>query len=302
MHDNLLESLELFNILIILRKLSPPKDLQVNLSRFAHRIPPHHNRECLAYVDATNDVVKDGLRVAVRLPRGLMPLDCNVEHHGRVRAHSYIISAVKYIEKTMHILVKSRMGDTTIPRVVALVGQKQSGKDTVADYMNRVYGYENIKFADPMKQALCSLFGWSKCQVEDPEEKEVVDRYWGVSPRRMMQIFGTEIVQYEFQKYLPGIKRNFFVKSLLKRIEGKDRVVISDMRFLHEFQSLKKHDPSCLVVRLVRPDIERLDSHPSEVECETIPADVEISNDRTITHLYWEVEKILTSPTTMGAR
>lgn len=189
-----------------------------------------------------------------------------------------------------------KMSDAAFPRIIALVGQKQSGKDTLADYLVREHGYENVKFADPMKDALCCLFGWSRRQVEDPVAKEVVDEDWGVSPRRMMQVFGTEIVQYELPKHIPDIQRDFFVRSLMRRISDKSRIVISDMRFMHEFAALKSHDPTCMVLRLVRPNVTRvdmLDTHASEVECEGIPVDATIINNESTSHLYREMEDLL---------
>ncbi len=43
-------------------------------------------------------------------------------------------------------------------RVIGLVGETGSGKDTVADYLRDVYGAELTRFSDPLKSALALFF------------------------------------------------------------------------------------------------------------------------------------------------
>ena len=43
------------------------------------------------------------------------------------------------------------------------------------------------------------IFGFTKEQVYG-DLKDVVDSEWGVTPRKVLQIMGTELFQYDLQK------------------------------------------------------------------------------------------------------
>lgn len=175
-----------------------------------------------------------------------------------------------------------------LPQTIALCGCKRVGKDTVANYLVAQYGYKNVKFAEPMKSALKALFGWTTQQVED--NKESIDPFWGVSPRHAMQFFGTDVMQFEIQRLLPHVGRDFFVKSLLSRHMG-EHIVISDMRFLHEYNGVKQLADS-IVIKIVKSETSD-DGHVSETEASKIPADYIVHNDGSTDELYQKIENIL---------
>lgn len=183
-----------------------------------------------------------------------------------------------------------------LPKVIALCGKKRSGKDTIASYLVEKYGYENVKFAAPLKAAVQALFGFTYDQVENDKEK--VDDFWGISPRQAMQFFGVEVVQKKMQELLPGMGRLFFVKSLIANhvnanAKGKDnKIVISDMRFVHEWKAIKEI-PGAIVIKIERPDIDDGDKHISEIEIEEIEADFVIQNNTDIEHLYSQVQSVI---------
>ena len=95
-----------------------------------------------------------------------------------------------------------------LPRIVAICGPKGAGKDALADHLVSVYGYEKIKFADVLKDAVGILFGFTREQMDDGDLKEVVDIRWGVTPRKVLQFFGTEVMQYKLQELMPNMDRN----------------------------------------------------------------------------------------------
>jgi len=71
-------------------------------------------------------------------------------------------------------------------RVIGLVGRARVGKDTVADYILSKYGtYLKVRLAQPIKDAICALYGFTPQQVEG-SEKEEIDVQWGISPRQAM--------------------------------------------------------------------------------------------------------------------
>jgi hypothetical protein len=201
--------------------------------------------------------------------------------------------------------------------IIAICGEKRSGKDVLAEHLVRNHGYTKISFADPLKKVVKTLFNFSDIQVGIDEgenagsEKDTVDDRWGISPRQALQFFGTEVLQYKIQELLPTINRDFFAESLVSRIKatGIQKYVINDLRFLHEYLKLKEtaksanaaeavEDFKVLIIRIVRPriidnaeNIEKVDDigwgcntsqHISEKEYLNIPYDFEIINDSTI--------------------
>ena len=75
--------------------------------------------------------------------------------------------------------------------IIGITGRARSGKDTIAEHL--VYGhlYTRFAFADPIKDIVCGMFGWG-ARHRDGDPKEVDDPYWGFSPRKAYQTFGTE--------------------------------------------------------------------------------------------------------------
>jgi hypothetical protein len=128
-------------------------------------------------------------------------------------------------------------------RIIAICGLKRSGKDTIADFLCQHYGYEKIKIAAPLKNGLKAMFGFTDEQIEG-DDKDVVDPRWGVEPRKVMQFFGTEVMQYQVQTLLPNIGRTFWIQSLVQQYiqpHPSKLYVIPDLRFHHEYDILAEY-------------------------------------------------------------
>jgi len=196
-----------------------------------------------------------------------------------------------------------------MPRIIAICGAKRSGKDVLAEHIVKQYHYERVAFANPLKQAVKALFNFNDEQVET-DIKDVVDEKWGITPRAALQFFGTEMMQEKIQELLPDIKRNFFANTLKNYIAShrdadgqKTSFVISDMRFLHEYEMLfqipniRKED--IVVIRVLRPTTTGVaafassDSHISELEYVNIPYDVVLVNNSTIENYLAKFDKIM---------
>lgn len=175
-------------------------------------------------------------------------------------------------------------------KIIAITGLKRSGKDTLADYIVEKYGFTKVKIADPLKDICKQLFGLTDSQVET-DEKEVVDANWGVTPRQILQFVGTEMFQWKLQELMPDIGRAFWMRQLLQT-HTNDNIVISDMRFVHEYNILKAAQPDLIVVRLIRDGQTcNADQHSSEKEWDQIPASIIVNNISTMSVLYAEFEK-----------
>lgn len=138
-------------------------------------------------------------------------------------------------------------------QVVGILGFKGSGKDTAGDYLVREHGYELDSFANPLKDAVCAVFGWERqmlegATAESREWRELPDEWWEkrldwqshparhlsdrFTPRVAMQFFGTEVFRDHFHNDL-------WILSLENRLRHKDKVVITDCRFPNEFKVIK---------------------------------------------------------------
>jgi hypothetical protein len=184
-----------------------------------------------------------------------------------------------------------------LPRVIAICGLKRSGKDTIADFLCHEYGYEKIKIASPLKNAIKHLFNLSEEQIEG-HEKDTIDSRWGVEPRKLMQFFGTEIMQYKVQEILPDIGRHFWIRRLIEEhIDNTKLLVIPDLRFKHEYDILKKYDVEFWRVER-HFDISSMthDNHSSELEYLDIPV-CKVFENKCVDNLYSDVKNYLSNCT-----
>lgn len=168
-------------------------------------------------------------------------------------------------------------------RIIAICGAKRSGKDVLASHIVNKYGYTRLSFAEPLKHIVKLLFDFNDQQVGliegSNDEKDTLDERWGISPRKALQFVGTEILQNKIQELLPNVKRDYFANILLSKIEYNKTYVISDLRFIHEYDKIKHLDIQ--IIKVIRPSIITDEQHLSENEYMYIPVDKEIINDGT---------------------
>ena len=199
------------------------------------------------------------------------------------------------------------MSNTNMPKIIAICGAKRSGKDVLAEHLVKKYNYTRLAFAEPLKVAVKGLFNFDNDQVgigEDTgdDRKDIIDERWGITPRAALQFFGTEMMQEKIQGLLPDIKRNFFANTLANRIENTEEntnFVISDLRFIHEYERLlnisKISIKDILIVRVIRPSKDRVkepEPHISELEYTNIPYDIIMINNGSIEEYINRFEKI----------
>lgn len=175
-----------------------------------------------------------------------------------------------------------------IPRLIAICGYKRCGKDTLSDYICEKYGHTNVKIAGKLKEIVKIVFGFSAEQVESDLKEEIDDR-WGITPRQAMQFIGTEMFQYKLQELLPDIQRKLWIKSITSTVNNDSKIVISDLRFIHEFTELKKK--GFIVIKVERDDHAIMDTHPSETEFISIPADITIKNNSSLEAFFKDFER-----------
>jgi adenylate kinase family enzyme len=126
--------------------------------------------------------------------------------------------------------------------VIALCGLAGSGKGTVGDILVNEYGYKKLSFADSLKDAVSSIFGWDRLLLEgDTEEsrlfRETINEFWSdkfgkdVTPRIILQQFGTFVCRDNFLD-------SIWINSLEKKLSKYDKIVLCDVRFNNEISFL----------------------------------------------------------------
>ena len=130
-------------------------------------------------------------------------------------------------------------------KILVLTALKGSGKDTTGDYIVKNYqNWEKDSFAGTLKDAVSAIFSWDRKMLagETPEDRairEAKDEYWSkcfgydVTPRNMLQRFGTEILRNNLHK-------DIWVNSLRLKVEKSEKnIIITDCRFKNEIDMLR---------------------------------------------------------------
>jgi hypothetical protein len=180
--------------------------------------------------------------------------------------------------------------------IIALCGNKRVGKDTIAKYLVENYNFKRYGFADPIRESCKIIFLWDDDWIDN--HKEEIDPRWGISYRDIAQIMGTELFQYKVPELLPEFNKKIGKTLWVTRFEEsyiKNKsidYVISDLRFIHEYEAIKKHN-NTYIVKVKRPSIVNGDMHKSEKEVDKILCDFELLNDSTEEVLKSNVDTII---------
>ena len=122
--------------------------------------------------------------------------------------------------------------------IVGFVGFIGSGKGAAGDILQNEYGFIKESFAGSVKDIVSVMFDWPRNLMEGDtqysrEWREKTDQYWtnklgyNFSPRKAMQIIGTEVGRNTFHK-------NFWLHRLETKIDKTKNYVITDARFPNE--------------------------------------------------------------------
>lgn len=174
------------------------------------------------------------------------------------------------------------------PKVIAICGLKRSGKDTAADFICES-GYLKFRFADPLKHIIKYLFSFTDNEIEG-SSKDVVHDKWQVKPRTLLQYIGTDVMQYGIQDIVPNIGRTFWAENLCERIKNETKVVIPDLRFVHEVDVLMKNFQDVCIIKVTRNTIQNDSDHVSESEFLNIKPRFEIKNNGSLEQLQKEID------------
>jgi hypothetical protein len=200
--------------------------------------------------------------------------------------------------------------------IIGVCGFIGSGKDTIADYLVNIHEFRRESFANTLKDAVSSVFGWDRTMLEGRtkqarEWREQVDPWWSkrldraITPRWILQYWGTEVCRR-------GFHDDIWIASLENKLRNSsDDVVISDCRFPNEIKAIRNQGG--IVLRVVRgPEPEWYDLavesnggsfdhmktaypdvHASETAWAGTEFDAVLDNNATLDQLYKQVNDLL---------
>lgn len=170
---------------------------------------------------------------------------------------------------------------------IGITGAIAAGKDTLADMLvaHESGLYTKYSLAAPMKEIAHNIFGFTKAQLTDHALKETTDEFWNITPRRFLQIMGTDMFRDVFRD-------DVWLKLAEKHMQNTptQHVVIPDIRFENEAQFIK--DLGGTLVHIIRPGHEapvEACKHSSEQGIDSKYIDYTIKNDSDIASLNYRV-------------
>ena len=192
--------------------------------------------------------------------------------------------------------------------IIGICGLIGSGKGTVADILEDGYGFTKMSFADSLKDAVSSVFGWPRAMlegdtVESREWREQIDAWWAnrlgiphLTPSWVLQYWGTEVCRQ-------GFHPDIWIASMERKLQMAGDFVIPDLRFPNEVSMVREmggsvwrvkrgDDPEWLL-KYQSHNIIPTDIHPSEWEWATSRFDEVVLNNETVGVLHDRVNTLL---------
>lgn len=173
--------------------------------------------------------------------------------------------------------------------LVGFAGNKGHGKDTAALAL-KPYGFEVVKFADPLKnmgRAFLASAGMDQIEIErcieGDRKEEPLDVLSGASMRRFMQLIG-----YEFGRGM--ISDSIWADIFRLRVNMFLRIVCTDVRFPNEVEVIRSLGGRVFLVK--DPRKLTTDTHVTESSVASLAVDGVIVNGGDIQLLH---SKVLTA-------
>lgn len=116
-------------------------------------------------------------------------------------------------------------------KIIFLNGPPSCGKDTIANLLIEKYNGVNLKFAQPIRNAVCGLFDIEDSMLDKVKNNKIENTSYRI--RDAMIDIGENIIKSK-------ISRDWFGITLLNTIKkyhtNVDLIVVSDLGFIREFE------------------------------------------------------------------
>jgi len=165
--------------------------------------------------------------------------------------------------------------------IIGLLGRSRVGKDTVAAFIiSKVPSFKLIRLSTPLKQAACSLYGFTPEQVEGPSKEHIDERYM-MTPREAIQ----SLCNFMMAKH----GHDFFSKRCFSMVGTSNNYIMPDVRYAHDIEEVHKRNG--LIIKITRPG---KPLHAWEDGIDHMTGDFEIANDGSLQSLHEKLDKVLT--------
>lgn len=170
--------------------------------------------------------------------------------------------------------------------LIGLTGPAGSGKDTVADELERL-DFDRYALASPLKTGLRAMFDLTREHTDGRLKEISIPELGGLTPRRLMQTLGTEWARNT-------VHDDVWLWLARQQWEGAGYpgLVITDVRFDNEADFIRAHGGT--VWHVQRPEEHRpvfSESHASEAGVTDRKGDVIVDNSGTLDDLKRAVEE-----------
>lgn len=173
-------------------------------------------------------------------------------------------------------------------KIIGITGKKRAGKDTIANYIHKKYGFTIHRFADPIKDMIQQLLSYVDANdnfyMEQHKETEIVELK--ASYRKLAQTLGTEWGRNM-------ISDSLWIDILAFNTQYEELIVIPDVRFDSEAEWIVNNNG--FIIEVINPLTEQ-DEHISEAGINPKFINSVILNDSSFTNLYKQVDASLGEP------
>jgi hypothetical protein len=174
----------------------------------------------------------------------------------------------------------------------------RAGKDTAGMWIQSKWDLQRTAFAENLKNAVKEIYGWTDDHVYG-HLKEVVCPFWGVTPREVMQRFGTEACR-------DVLRQDIWIKSLERKVTTPQTYpgwptasygqgwVITDVRYPNEADAI--HRWGGKVIQIIRDNRDSISGEPHRSELSMNDYkdwDFTVYNNGTFEEFYAELDQMI---------
>jgi hypothetical protein len=188
------------------------------------------------------------------------------------------------------------MAENEKTTLLGVSGEIGCGKSTVVDYIAKNHGFIEYMFAKPLKD-IALILGFEEHQVYGSQEQKLeINNFWGITGRRFMQVFGSEVCRDHLPRMLPDMNLNgvtiwarLFEKYLF---DNKYRnIAVSDVRFPDESNIIKKYGG--ITIRIERQTNNRTHAYSQhKSETQQLLTNVVVYNNGSLNDLYNKIDRL----------
>ena len=143
--------------------------------------------------------------------------------------------------------------------MIALYGEKRVGKDTTADIILKYKPLKRVAFADLPKEIFCKTLNITREELEENKEKY----------RPALNRFSEEM-------------KNHFGKDVWAKVVKDENVIITDLRFIEEYEYIKKFNPIIIHIVDKNKKEENIHNLPFHFEIDNTEKDLKVLEDNII--------------------